>query len=550
MASSSDIVDIDTENHDPDLTPKVIANKLNLGSKFEEWLTKQNGDPLLVLDFVGGVCLNLDNRALIRNALVANGAEETDFGNIFKFHDSTQLRNAKRGVKYAVPWAFYNSSPMVEGYQGPNREWIAYTRTPTILSAFVTSFSDKTGVLTQLYFDEFTGWFGKLSFYVTIFAYFYSTKTLWFRSINLDKKPVPEPIGVIAAAIYLIFLFTFIPLPFYDLINQRAIFTGEDGSTNIECDNSSFLNLLSFLAGLVSICTAVLLGFADDILDLRWRHKLLFPTLSSMPLLLVYLLSKNSTAVLLPHFLQKYLGGASFLDIGPFYYIFMVSLVIFCTNAINIIAGINGVEVGQSLVIRSIDSIQLWHHVLSLCFILPFIGTSPALFIINKYPAKAFVGDTYCYWAGMTIVVSALTGRFSKTLLLFLLPQIINFIFSCPQLFHFIPCPRHRLPRLNENGKLEMSMVDFQPYKLSKIGNLCFRILGMARLIYYKEYIKDGESWVSMNNLTILNLLLKFNGPQFEWELTNKFIILQILCSIFAFFCRFCLARIFYDEVN
>ncbi|CAK5010331.1 unnamed protein product [Meloidogyne enterolobii] len=74
-------------------------------------------------------------------------------------------------------------------------------------------------------------------------------------------------------------------------------------------------------------------------------------------------------------------------------------------------------------VIRSIDSIQLWHHVLSLCFILPFIGTSPALFIINKYPAKAFVGDTYCYWAGMTIVVSALTGRFSKTLLL-LLPQV------------------------------------------------------------------------------------------------------------------------------
>uniref|UniRef100_A0A915M0D2 UDP-N-acetylglucosamine--dolichyl-phosphate N-acetylglucosaminephosphotransferase n=1 Tax=Meloidogyne javanica TaxID=6303 RepID=A0A915M0D2_MELJA len=102
--------------------------------------------------------------------------------------------------------------------------------------------------------------------------------------------------------------------------------------------------------------------------------------------------------------------------------------------------------------------------------------------------------DTYCYWAGMTIAVSALTGRFSKTLLLFLLPQIINFIFSCPQLFHLIPCPRHRLPRLNENGKLEMSMVEFQPHKLSKIGNLCFRILGTARLVYYKEYIKDGES--------------------------------------------------------
>ncbi|CAK5010336.1 unnamed protein product [Meloidogyne enterolobii] len=120
MTSSLDIVDIDTENRDPDLTPKVIADKLHLGPKFEEWLTKQNGDPLLVLDFVGGVCLNLDNRALIRNALVTSGAEATDFGNIFKFQDSTELRNAKRRVEFAVPWAFYNSTDLEKWYRGPN----------------------------------------------------------------------------------------------------------------------------------------------------------------------------------------------------------------------------------------------------------------------------------------------------------------------------------------------------------------------------------------------------------------------------------------------
>nr|CAD2135520.1 unnamed protein product [Meloidogyne enterolobii] len=547
MASSD--FDMETENLDPDFTPKTIAEKLKLGDDFADWLSKEKfseEDPVLVLNFVGMDFLHAQNRDDIKKALV----------------------------------------PI--GYRGENGDNVLFTTEPTILTSVIFSYSDETTKVLDLHLNisifekdqikmfwralvvlfvnslmSLLAGLASYHFMLQFLPIFIQRKLYGLDQCKIDKKPVPEPIGVIAAAIYLIFLFTFIPLPFYDLLNQRAIFTGENGLTNIECDNSSLLNLLSLLAGLVSICTAVLLGFADDILDLRWRHKLLFPTLSSMPLLLVYLLSKNSTAVLLPHFLQKYLGGASFLDIGPFYYIYMVSLVIFCTNAINIIAGINGVEVGQSLVItasialfntiqviRSVDSIQLWHHVLSLCFILPFIGTSTALFIINKYPAKAFVGDTYCYWAGMTIAVSALTGRFSKTLLLFLLPQIINFIFSCPQLFHLIPCPRHRLPRLNENGKLEMSMVEFQPHKLSKIGNLCFRILGMARLIYYKEYIKDGERWVSMNNLTILNLILKFRGPQFEWELTNKFIILQILCSIFAFFCRFCLARIFYDEVN
>nr|CAD2176555.1 unnamed protein product [Meloidogyne enterolobii] len=89
---------------------------------------------------------------------------------------------------------------------------------------------------------------------------FIQRKLYGLDQCKIDKKPVPEPIGVIAAAIYLIFLFTFIPLPFYDLLNQRAIFTGENGLTNIECDNSSLLNLLSLLAGLVSICTAVFIG--------------------------------------------------------------------------------------------------------------------------------------------------------------------------------------------------------------------------------------------------------------------------------------------------
>lgn len=45
---------------------------------------------------------------------------------------------------------------------------------------------------------------------------------------------------------------------------------------------------LMFLSSLTAICSAVLLGFADDVLDLRWRHKLLFPSIASLPLLLVY----------------------------------------------------------------------------------------------------------------------------------------------------------------------------------------------------------------------------------------------------------------------
>ena len=47
----------------------------------------------------------------------------------------------------------------------------------------------------------------------------------------------------------------------------------------------------------------------------------------------------------------------------------------------------------------------------------------------------------------MTFAVIGILGHFSKTMLLFFLPQVANFVYSVPQLFHFVPCPRHRLPR-------------------------------------------------------------------------------------------------------
>ena len=66
--------------------------------------------------------------------------------------------------------------------------------------------------------------------------------------------------------------------------------------------------------------------------------------------------------------------------------------------------------------------------------------------LFARYPANVFVGDTFCYFAGITFAVAGIHGHYSKTLLLFFIPQIINFLYSIPQLFKFVPCPRHRLP--------------------------------------------------------------------------------------------------------
>lgn len=78
--------------------------------------------------------------------------------------------------------------------------------------------------------------------------------------------------------------------------------------------------------------------------------------------------------------------------VGILYYVYMGMLAVFCTNAINILAGVNGLEAGQSLVIalsiivfNCIElSGSLWKaHQFSLYFMFPFVATTIALLKYN-----------------------------------------------------------------------------------------------------------------------------------------------------------------------
>ncbi len=89
----------------------------------------------------------------------------------------------------------------------------------------------------------------------------------------------------------------------------------------------------------------VLLGFADCVLELRWRYKLIMPFFAALPLLVCY---NGGTNIMVPVFLRPFLG--TLINVGALYYVYMIMVAIFTTNAINIYAGVNGIEVGQSIV--------------------------------------------------------------------------------------------------------------------------------------------------------------------------------------------------------
>lgn len=315
------------------------------------------------------------------------------------------------------------------------------------------------------------------------------------RGTPAGEVPIPEPLGLIPAAVYILVLCVL----------------------HLVGDHNGDAKL--YTAAMACVTFMTLLGFADDVLDLKWRYKLILPFIASMPLLVNY---TGVTTVMIPRGLARLVGaiakplGGGFIgaasgrlvDLGLGYYLYMSLLSIFCTNAINIYAGINGLEAGQSVVIaifvlihnaRNLnptvpkDNIELLrtHHAFSMDMMIPFVAVTLGLLLHNWYPSRVFVGDTFCYFAGMTFAMAAILGHYALTLLLFFMPQIFNFLYSVPQLFGIVPCPRHRLPTFNrETGKLE----------------------------------------AVKSHLNLVNLVLWMTGPMTEHALCILLLALQVVC--------------------
>ncbi|KAJ2813529.1 tunicamycin resistance protein [Coemansia furcata] len=464
-----------------------------------------------------------------------------------------------------------------------------------------------------------------------------------FKRVGLSGKDMSKPthpilaesMGVVAATIYLIATFIFIPVQF------RSWWSAQDPQSPHNPRVFSYDRLGEYLSALLSLQSMVFLGFADDVFDLRWRFKLLLPTIASIPVLIVYYVGYGVTHVAVPVFMRPLLG-THIVDLGTLYYVYIGSMAVFCTNAINILAGINGVEVGQSIVIalsiiakdianvNSGNAEAKYNHLFTLYLLLPFVGVSTALYYWNVYPARVFVGDTYCYFAGMTFAVCGILGHFSKTLLLLFLPQVFNFVYSAPQIFGLVPCPRHRLPKMAVDNPLprrlisrlrqevdldqhtgsdsssesssanaisadadasavglggihqaiSTAMTSFSKGKGSRSKRpasgrrsrsasapsapsstymvasrttfegakpLGLAIVRLYELLGIADVERDEQgSMVSVNNLTLLNLVLVRRGRLTESQLNNCILLIQILNSLLAFFIRYRLSHLFY----
>ena len=185
---------------------------------------------------------------------------------------------------------------------------------------------------------------------------------LFGKDMSKPGRPViPETIGSVSATVYLFIMFFSIPFMFY----KYLVITSGGGNRDLVSQESTeeqlfpHSKLSEFLSALLCLESTILLGAADDLFDLRWRHKFFLPAIAAIPLLVVYYVDFSVTHVLIPKFVQELIGTSkTSIDLGAFYYCYMASVAIFCPNSINILAGVNGLEVGQSIVLGLIFMIN------------------------------------------------------------------------------------------------------------------------------------------------------------------------------------------------
>ncbi|EAU86042.2 UDP-N-acetylglucosamine-dolichyl [Coprinopsis cinerea okayama7 len=392
--------------------------------------------------------------------------------------------------------------------------------------------------------------------------------------------PIPESQGLICGAVYILSLILFIPFAFNHPLEPPP----EAKPEGISILDFPHHKLSVYLSSIISLLIATFLGFLDDVFDIRWRHKLPIPIIASIPLLMVYYAERGNTNIVMPIPLRPLFG--TLVNLGPLYYLYMILLSTFSTNSINILAGINGSEASQALIIAiSVilndllylpwrfgfrfplhllgnraevefggvygagmakgSHILVERHLFSFYFMLPLVAVVSAFLYHNWYPARAFPGDTLCYLTGMAFAVVGIQAHFSKTLLLFFIPQVFNFVLSAPQLFGLVPCPRHRVPRFDpETNLLYPSKAQFlkPPSRLSAAVLHILSTLGLVELT-----VHPNGSILEVTNLTILNFFLVRLGPMNEKRLNQVLMASQTAGSVLAFVIRYGLAGLVYD---
>ncbi|MFA5071758.1 MAG: glycosyl transferase family 4 [Candidatus Pacearchaeota archaeon] len=238
------------------------------------------------------------------------------------------------------------------------------------------------------------------------------------------------------------------------------------------------------------ICSVLLvsgIGFIDDLFGwkkggLSIRSRIILVLFSAIPLMVIN--AGEST-----------IFGIEF---GIIYPLIIVPLgILGATTTYNFLAGFNGLESSQGIIILSALAFvtyttgNSWLSVILLCMVASLL----AFYIFNKNPAKVFPGDVLTYSVGILIAITAILGNIEKITLFFFIPYILEMILKSRG-----KLKKHSFGIPNTYGSLEM------PYeKIYGLEHLAIKIL---KKIKPSHKVYESEVVWLINGFQILIILI------------------------------------------
>ena len=189
------------------------------------------------------------------------------------------------------------------------------------------------------------------------------------------------------------------------------------------------VSLSSILAALSTILIVVIIGVFDDLISISQKVKAFLPAFAALPLMAI---KEGYSIIRIP-----FMG---LVDFGIFYPLVLVPLGITgAANAVNMLAGFNGLEVGMGVV--AVGSLAIIAYLIgqttALIILMAALGALIATLYYNWYPAKILVGDVGTLSIGAVIASAVIIGNYETAGVIIIIPFVVDFCIKAKNHFPY-----------------------------------------------------------------------------------------------------------------
>jgi len=306
-----------------------------------------------------------------------------------------------------------------------------------------------------------------ISFLLTFFTMpFWIRKTKQIGLVWTDMNKYEKPKNISGSGGIVVVLSFVLGVLFYIAVRTFSI-NFSDG-VNLEIFALISMVLILSLVGIIDD----LFGWRRGGLSKRTRIFLAF--FASIPLVVI---NAGSSDINLP-----FLG---MIDLGIFYPLLLIPMgVVGATTTYNFLAGFNGLEAGQGIIILSFLSYVAyvtgspWLSLIGLIMVASLIG----FWFYNKNPAKVFPGDSVTWAIGALIAGMAILGNFEKIAVFIFIPYILEFFLKLRGGFG-----KHSFGKPNKDNSLEMPYNKI--YGLEHASIYVLKRLKPSKRVYENEVV-------------------------------------------------------------